>query len=835
MRRFWITVLLGALPIAALADEAEERLLSAELLEVSAGDFEKALASFKAISGDDKAPEGVRAKALLGLARCQRKLGQLEAAKKTLDDLVKAPAKDPEILRQARSYLRELAGGRAENPDFDWVREIEKNPEIQARVFEWAMQLVGVSNDEDPVAGRQLLALGTIALPVVERVLDASRDPVHRHHLALIAIRSGRIERLQVLLDPAEPVHIGPRRIRWGVEQVLEKLSAASADERKRVLDVLAGVPRSPRTDAVRAALEIAAGDTRDLVTKLQVLDQGQLFAKVMSSDLLGREPAAADAFLARLVDRSSHVMTRRTYFDALLELAPLKLTEEHWAIVEELATENRGRILGYIQRLESLGKFDILGRLAAGNSGEQMNEWFEARYLKTNKLREAPGKWAAVLRHPAQRQGRPTMHLSWLHRLAEANDEAAVEFAAYLRARSVGDPGLNPTRPNHDPNWTPSPKYAELMAGLLDSKDPVVLTIALEALAITTPGADVDILPALERLLLGESGNESVCTAAVKALLRHLESQPGTGAAVAAIFRKHCRQRLETCTANAVRATPAPVLLDLFRELFALDLDEGDSGWIPVLFEQLPQPEAWNLLLENLPKLDTPGKRSALLGGLEAGELAKSTAGLEFLRGVAMDASLSPRVRLNAVRSTGEAGMAWLDWAELARKDDPIVEEVSDHSLGLWLAQRPRAEQDAFLDALARSKSPVLRESRLDIYPRDRPDYPDVLLKALEDPSEVVQRTAVGYLLKVEKLQGPALYARLLEHPEARRMKDVYVNVTASGDPQLLEPLVKLLDDRDSKVRTFALGTLKTIRQELEEKKEWQAILQAARERKNE
>ena len=199
------------------------------------------------------------------------------------------------------------------------------------------------------------------------------------------------------------------------------------------------------------------------------------------------------------------------------------------------------------------------------------------------------------------------------------------------------------------------------------------------------------------------------------------------------------------------------------------------------------------------------------------------------------MDSSLSPRVRLNAVRSTGEAGRAWLDWTKLVEAGDLIAEEAGVDNLTRWLQQLPGAEQDAFLDALARSKSPVLHGSRLDIYPRDRPDYPDVLRKALEDPSETVQRTAVLHLLQVEKLQGPELYRRLLEHPVGRRVELLYERVSASGDPQLLEPLVKLLDDRDSQVRSLALGTLKSIRKELEEKKEWQAILQAARERKKE
>src|SRR6266511_3676767 len=147
-----ILVLAGAaaVPLSAVGLEegkgegkkdAEDRLLEAELLEVSTGDLEKAKAIYQAIQADEKAPEPVRARALLYLARCHRKLGEIEAARKLLGDLVKNRAAEREVLRQAQSFLRELAGGRPEGPDFDWLKELERNPEIQARVFDLAMDL----------------------------------------------------------------------------------------------------------------------------------------------------------------------------------------------------------------------------------------------------------------------------------------------------------------------------------------------------------------------------------------------------------------------------------------------------------------------------------------------------------------------------------------------------------------------------------------------------------------------------------------------------------------------------------------------------------------------
>lgn len=185
-----LVLVLTLLPIPLAAEDAEDKLAQAELVEVSAGDLEKALAAYKALLSDEKTPAATRARALLRVARCQRKLGQLEAAKKTLEELLKNHAGEAETARQARSFLKEIQNGRAESSDFDWIREIEKNPEIQARVFEWTMSLAS-ADEKAPSAAQQLLALGTIALPVVERVLDSSRDESHRQLLAMICVRAG--------------------------------------------------------------------------------------------------------------------------------------------------------------------------------------------------------------------------------------------------------------------------------------------------------------------------------------------------------------------------------------------------------------------------------------------------------------------------------------------------------------------------------------------------------------------------------------------------------------------------------------------------------------------
>ena len=186
------------LPQLLAGDGPEDKLLQGELLEVSSGDLEKAMAVYRAVEADEKAPEPTRARALLCLARCQRKLGELEAARKTLGALIKAHSNEREVIRQAQSFLKELEGGRATNPDFDWLKELEKSPEIQARVFDLTMDLMSGDASKAEASRRQLRALGTVAVPVMERVLDLSQDRMQRLWLASLLVL---VAALLTLLD----------------------------------------------------------------------------------------------------------------------------------------------------------------------------------------------------------------------------------------------------------------------------------------------------------------------------------------------------------------------------------------------------------------------------------------------------------------------------------------------------------------------------------------------------------------------------------------------------------------------------------------------------------
>jgi len=85
-----------------------ERLVRAEVLEVAKGDLEKAMAEYRAIEADEKAPASIRARALLAIGRCQRKRGELEAARRTFADILARHPAEKETARQAKGFLEEI-------------------------------------------------------------------------------------------------------------------------------------------------------------------------------------------------------------------------------------------------------------------------------------------------------------------------------------------------------------------------------------------------------------------------------------------------------------------------------------------------------------------------------------------------------------------------------------------------------------------------------------------------------------------------------------------------------------------------------------------------------
>lgn len=114
-----MALLVGALPnVCASGDDAapdEVTLERAEWKEFIAGDLDAAIAGYDAITKNPGAAAATRARAALGIARCQRKLGEVQKARTALQQLLADFPAETAILEEARSYLRELEQGKSDS------------------------------------------------------------------------------------------------------------------------------------------------------------------------------------------------------------------------------------------------------------------------------------------------------------------------------------------------------------------------------------------------------------------------------------------------------------------------------------------------------------------------------------------------------------------------------------------------------------------------------------------------------------------------------------------------------------------------------------------------
>jgi hypothetical protein len=558
--RSWILVALLTAPAAALrAEGVEDRLLEGEILEVSKGDLEKAMAIYRAIHADEKAPEAARARALLYLARCQRKVGEIEAARKTLDDLVKAHAKEEEVIRQARSFLREIESGKAESPRFDWLREMEKSPEVQAKAFDLAMDLALNPNEGEYLrAMRQLRALGTLAAPILERVIETSRDPTQRVSIAVLLAQMGRYERLPVIFET--DVSVRSNYLVSAFQTVVAVIPDLEERARKEFLAAVERAPETTKRDLVRQICLLAGAKEGEVDPLLRGLEGGverwdALAIGRALTRTAARDPAAARAIAGRIVDRACPAKAREIYFSVLGEASPASLgTDEYVAHIEALET-NQAQAL---EQLPDAGKFEVLLRLTAGPARDAVTALFWSSGVQVGRGRAARGssrvpsqspspdpRWAPVLRAAKDWRG--------LHILAELNEAAIPDLVEFLRNRSTLAPEyggcVNANDCAHAAAWGqpgggPSAALLEAMAKLIDAEDPITVAIAIETLSLGSPEAVSPAFTAVERLARS-AADDRVRELALHVLVKVFGMDPEKGSAVARTLFDEFRRRV--------------------------------------------------------------------------------------------------------------------------------------------------------------------------------------------------------------------------------------------------------------------------------------------------
>ncbi|MCA8960154.1 MAG: tetratricopeptide repeat protein, partial [Planctomycetes bacterium] len=185
----------SAIAVGAEVDPPDAQLLRGELLEVSRGDLDGAMAIYRELIAAEGTSDAIRAKALLKLARCHRKRGELEAARGLLEQLVTEHAEQAGVIEEAEGFLREIRAGRSDNPDFDWVGALLESPEFQDRIVGHVLAMVG-DTSESEIARQKLAALGEISVPALERFHNTTRDVAHRIRIARLLVELGRWEYL---------------------------------------------------------------------------------------------------------------------------------------------------------------------------------------------------------------------------------------------------------------------------------------------------------------------------------------------------------------------------------------------------------------------------------------------------------------------------------------------------------------------------------------------------------------------------------------------------------------------------------------------------------------
>lgn len=200
-----------------------------------------------------------------------------------------------------------------------------------------------------------------------------------------------------------------------------------------------------------------------------------------------------------------------------------------------------------------------------------------------------------------------------------------------------------------------------------------------------------------------------------------------------------------------------------------------------------------------------------------------------ELLKAVATDRDMPLERRSQACMVDLKSFFAWFDWPSFLRSDDALAAQiVSGLADTLWQSAGalPDPEKAAFFAAALASPQEGVRKTAIEFYPEDLPDAPEVLRKALKDPSLGVASAAAKRLVQGSRADLAPVLVEMLGHPDASIRGSAIGALPRFASPEAIEPLVKLLDDPDVNVRAKALESLKQVRAALEEKQAWRDLV---------
>jgi hypothetical protein len=515
---------------SAASGDPEVRLSEGEVLEMASGEPAKAAAIYREVLDAPNLPDAVRARALYLFARCERKMGNLRSAEQLLEEIVKKyPKAEPSAGRAARLLKEIQEAGRGTGPA-DWLEGLRENESIQGQIFQLAMSLVAPDSDEGKAAAGKLLAMGSLAQPVLKTVIQTTRDASHRRQVALLLVQMGDPSELALALDPlGDP---GGFARYPNFSRLLDAVLNFSDRERKELLAAEAKLPDNPANQEFRLLLRVAACDVSQLERCLNSVEEyytanaqtaafnlsGQPFRRVLAGQVHADARAAPIALKYFLKPAAK---LRKVCFEVLAGVKPDLLTgpvlleagEEYWSYAMAILRERKDHatIAAIIDRApDSLwGDGPLPGstpgartRVARGPQSplppERRSLAAELELLTKLDPAAQPASFGAVLRALGRRGPVTPGSLSFF----PYHDEALPDLEAIVRSAAAKDYALAFNQVPW-PNFPKlSPAFLELFRRLAVDADATVRQKVLsECLEHLLP-YDPELVPILGRLL---------------------------------------------------------------------------------------------------------------------------------------------------------------------------------------------------------------------------------------------------------------------------------------------------------------------------------------------
>jgi hypothetical protein len=258
------------------------------------------------------------------------------------------------------------------------------------------------------------------------------------------------------------------------------------------------------------------------------------------------------------------------------------------------------------------------------------------------------------------------------------------------------------------------------------------------------------------------------------------------------------------------------------------VDLIDEEGGF--TFFEwfyRTTQALDWNTVWERVGTIKSPEFRSWLVARSEFIKRLRSgdKRAFAFARTVASDRDLPDGIRIRAYERAREMG-ALFDWTTFVHSDDPLLHHFFQPAMREVIPGLDVETRQAIYDAALECPNDRVRALFVSLY--DEKDDPFFLkLQALErDPDSNPRSAMLRRLANLRTAHVADRIIQFLDDDDPGILLAALDAVAPMAIPESLEIIGKLTEHSNLDVRAKASETLNSIRKQLEDKNEWQALL---------